>query len=703
MNSNLASTSNSRPELPRFIINPHNNDTRSVDELARDRELAGEDNDVGDNEEADSQQSSGDYSEDEEGDNEEVQDESEEAFCGIVNVVSGIKVAADVVLSGSISNVFVSEMIAVGDFIAQPFFEVVLNENEANESPESGDNQNTFQEVLIEASSNKTDRNKICESVVNDEVKVQKSLIKTSKEAGRNEPFEYHQISLENCFAFVELIAMAVSEMYLNENGGSESNESVSQMFVIKTISYTAETNESSESVITDEVVHEETLVETALNDQNDLQESLIEITLSKADITECGEMSLESALESLLLCSHGHHQTEHINESSTVLLTESRCDVKLSEIVAADVVLSGSVSNVFVSEMIAVGDVCSASFENVQMRMREKSTTESGDNQKYFSRAERNEPFESVDRQISLDESIIGPLSLIQSASNKTEGNEGGDVGKSSCHPTTLANLVESDVADGDHISPESALDGVSIKASSTILPAEKKVAADVELFESNKHGTKYSVNLHDSDCLRKLFEENGGSALEGLSLRSLVHPPHEYINESSTVLITESSIKSTSNETEGNEDGDVGKSSYPPTTMANPVVSDVTDGDQISPANALEEKKVAADVELFESVSYASEIRVGNLNAEAVLEMCSNEIDGRESNEVDDQMNSQKFLIKSISNTVEPNEASGSVITDEVAFEETLVETTSKIAEAYDPSKYEEEKNQSLKRPLV
>ncbi|GJY49673.1 hypothetical protein Tco_0439629 [Tanacetum coccineum] len=77
MNSNLASTSNSRPELPRFIINPHNNDTRSVDELARDRELAGEDNDVGDNEEADSQQSSGDYSEDEEGDNEEVQDESD--------------------------------------------------------------------------------------------------------------------------------------------------------------------------------------------------------------------------------------------------------------------------------------------------------------------------------------------------------------------------------------------------------------------------------------------------------------------------------------------------------------------------------------------------------------------------------------------------------------------------------------------------
>ncbi|GJV87563.1 putative ribonuclease H-like domain-containing protein [Tanacetum coccineum] len=84
MNSNLASTSNSRPELPRFIINPHNNDTRSVDELARDRELAGEDNDVGDNEEADSQQSSGDYSEDEEGDNEEeklTQAELDEQSC----------------------------------------------------------------------------------------------------------------------------------------------------------------------------------------------------------------------------------------------------------------------------------------------------------------------------------------------------------------------------------------------------------------------------------------------------------------------------------------------------------------------------------------------------------------------------------------------------------------------------------------------
>ncbi|GJS39663.1 hypothetical protein Tco_0564706 [Tanacetum coccineum] len=80
MNSNLASTSYSQPELPRFITNPHNNDTRSVDELARDRELAGEDNDVGDNnEEGDNQQSGGDYSEDEEGDNEEVQDESEES------------------------------------------------------------------------------------------------------------------------------------------------------------------------------------------------------------------------------------------------------------------------------------------------------------------------------------------------------------------------------------------------------------------------------------------------------------------------------------------------------------------------------------------------------------------------------------------------------------------------------------------------
>ncbi|GJV53160.1 hypothetical protein Tco_1448901 [Tanacetum coccineum] len=69
----IASTSYSQPELPRFITNPHNNDTRSVDELARDK--AGEDNDVRE----DNQQSGGDYSEDEEGDNEEVQDESEES------------------------------------------------------------------------------------------------------------------------------------------------------------------------------------------------------------------------------------------------------------------------------------------------------------------------------------------------------------------------------------------------------------------------------------------------------------------------------------------------------------------------------------------------------------------------------------------------------------------------------------------------
>nr|GEW20769.1 hypothetical protein [Tanacetum cinerariifolium] len=131
---------------------------------------------------------------------------------------------------------------------------------------------------------------------------------------------------------------------------------------------------------------------------------------------------------------------------------------------------------------------------------------------------AERNEPFKSVDHRISLDESIIGPLLLIQSASNKTEGKEGGDVGKIFCHPTY--------------------------------------------------------------------------------------------------VLLT------------GNKDGDVVKSSYPPTTMANLVVSDVTD--------------------------------------------------------------------------VETNEASGSVITDEVALEETLVETTSKTAEAYDPSKYVEEKT-VIEEPLV
>ncbi|GKB05420.1 hypothetical protein Tco_0833615 [Tanacetum coccineum] len=73
MNSNLASTSNSQPELSRFITKSHNNDTRSVDELARDK--TGEDNDVRE----DNQQSGGDYSEDEEGDNEEVQDESEES------------------------------------------------------------------------------------------------------------------------------------------------------------------------------------------------------------------------------------------------------------------------------------------------------------------------------------------------------------------------------------------------------------------------------------------------------------------------------------------------------------------------------------------------------------------------------------------------------------------------------------------------
>ncbi|GJU31213.1 acidic leucine-rich nuclear phosphoprotein 32 family member A [Tanacetum coccineum] len=75
------STSAARqPELPRFITNPHNNDTRSVDELARDK--AGEDNDVEEDEQqtgGDEQQSGGDYSEDEEGDNEEVQDESEES------------------------------------------------------------------------------------------------------------------------------------------------------------------------------------------------------------------------------------------------------------------------------------------------------------------------------------------------------------------------------------------------------------------------------------------------------------------------------------------------------------------------------------------------------------------------------------------------------------------------------------------------
>ncbi|GJR61834.1 hypothetical protein Tco_1503996 [Tanacetum coccineum] len=59
----------------RFITNPHNNDTRSVDELAQDK--AGEDNDVEEGEQqtsGDEQQSGGDYSEDEEGDNEEESD-----------------------------------------------------------------------------------------------------------------------------------------------------------------------------------------------------------------------------------------------------------------------------------------------------------------------------------------------------------------------------------------------------------------------------------------------------------------------------------------------------------------------------------------------------------------------------------------------------------------------------------------------------
>ncbi|GJT10491.1 hypothetical protein Tco_0857533 [Tanacetum coccineum] len=74
----IASTSNS--QLPRFITNPHNNDELRGVELARDRELLGGDDDVGDNnEEGDNQQLGGDYSEDEEGDNEEVQNESEES------------------------------------------------------------------------------------------------------------------------------------------------------------------------------------------------------------------------------------------------------------------------------------------------------------------------------------------------------------------------------------------------------------------------------------------------------------------------------------------------------------------------------------------------------------------------------------------------------------------------------------------------
>ncbi|GJV86418.1 hypothetical protein Tco_1530356 [Tanacetum coccineum] len=72
MNSNLASTSNSQPELPRFITNPHNNDTRSVDELARDK--AGEDNDVEEDEQQTSgdEHNAGDLSEGRGGDNEEI-------------------------------------------------------------------------------------------------------------------------------------------------------------------------------------------------------------------------------------------------------------------------------------------------------------------------------------------------------------------------------------------------------------------------------------------------------------------------------------------------------------------------------------------------------------------------------------------------------------------------------------------------------
>ncbi|GKG35126.1 hypothetical protein Tco_0440280, partial [Tanacetum coccineum] len=70
-----------QPELPRFITNPHNNDTRrSVDELARDK--AGEDNDVEEDEQqtsGDEHQSGGDESEDEDG-----------AFCGFVMFVSRI-------------------------------------------------------------------------------------------------------------------------------------------------------------------------------------------------------------------------------------------------------------------------------------------------------------------------------------------------------------------------------------------------------------------------------------------------------------------------------------------------------------------------------------------------------------------------------------------------------------------------------------
>ena len=51
---------------------------------------------------------------------------------------------------------------------------------------------------MTETSLNKTERNKTCKSIVNDGVKLQESLIKTSKKAERNEPFESvdHQISL---------------------------------------------------------------------------------------------------------------------------------------------------------------------------------------------------------------------------------------------------------------------------------------------------------------------------------------------------------------------------------------------------------------------------------------------------------------------------------------------------------------------------
>ncbi|GJU96040.1 hypothetical protein Tco_1320796 [Tanacetum coccineum] len=65
INSNLASSSSLIPELPRFITNPHMNDTRNIEQLAQDN--ATEDN----NEEEDEQQSGGDYSSDEEAEYEE--------------------------------------------------------------------------------------------------------------------------------------------------------------------------------------------------------------------------------------------------------------------------------------------------------------------------------------------------------------------------------------------------------------------------------------------------------------------------------------------------------------------------------------------------------------------------------------------------------------------------------------------------------